>query len=48
MEDKKFNDYFIDITLKIMPKKFRPNKLMAVAIVDKDNNTTLIIAFVVF
>ena len=48
MNNTKFNDYFIDITFKLMPKKFRPNKLMTVATVDKDNNKTLIIAFVVF
>ena len=46
MKDKKFNDYFIDITFKIMPKKFRPNKIMTIATVDKDNNKTLIISFV--
>ena len=48
MHDKKFNDYFIDITFKIIPKKFRPNKIMTIATVDKDNNKTIIIAFVVF
>ena len=48
MNIKDFNDYFIDITFKVMPKKFRPNKIMTIATVDKNKNRTLIIAFVIF
>ena len=31
-----------------MPKKFRPNKIMTIATVDKNKNRTLIIVFVIF
>lgn len=34
MKNKYFDDYFIDITFRIMPKKFRPNKIMAIATID--------------
>ena len=48
MNIKEINDYFIDITFKVMPKKFRPNKIMTISTVDKNKNRTLIIAFVIF
>lgn len=48
MKNKEYDDYFLDITFKVIPKKFRPNKLLTIATVDKINNTTLIIAFIVF
>ena len=39
-----FNDYFIDITFKVIPKKFRHNKIETV---DK-KNWILIIDFAIF
>ena len=40
MNIKDFNGYFIDITFKVMPKIFRPNKIMTIATVDKNKNRT--------
>ena len=38
MKDPDFNEYFIDITFDIIPKVFKPNKLMTIAALDKKNN----------
>ena len=41
-------EYFIDITFKIVPKCYRPYKLMTIATLDNENNKTILIAFVLF
>ena len=38
---------FIDITFDIIPKVFKPNKLMTIAALDKKNNQTILICFVI-
>ena len=48
MKNKEYDDYFLDITFKVIPKKFRPNKLLTIATVDKINNKTILIAFIIF
>ena len=48
MKNKHFDDYFINITFKIMPKKFSPNKMVTIATIYKINNKTIIIGFIVF
>ena len=48
MKNKEYDDYFLDVTFKIIPKKFRPNKLLTIATVDKINNKTILIAFIIF
>ena len=38
MNIKEFNDYFIDITFKVMPKKFRPNKILYIPFISIKTN----------
>ena len=46
LSDEKFVEYFIDFTYKIIPKNFKPYKMMSIATIDYDNNTTILVGFV--
>ena len=38
-----YKEFFIDITFKIIPKKFRPHKLFTMATLDNNENKTILI-----
>ena len=42
-KDKNLKEFFIDITLRIIPKSYRPYKAMTIAAVDNKNSRTLLI-----
>lgn len=48
MKNKEFIEYFLDITLKIIPKSFRPYKLLTLASLDYKNKKSIVIGFVLF
>ena len=48
MKNENYFEYFIYITFKIIPKCYRPYKLMTIASLDNDNIKTLLIGFVIF
>ena len=43
-----YNEYFLDITFKIIPKCYRPYKLLTIVSIDKENNKTILICFILF
>ena len=45
-KNKNIKEYFIDITFQIIPKCYRPYKLMTIASLDPLNNHTILICFV--
>ena len=48
MKNKNFYEYFIDITFRIVPKCYRPYKLMSISTLDNINKKTILIGFVFF
>ena len=48
MKNPLYNEYFLDITFKIIPKCYRPYKLLTIASIDKENSKTILICFVLF
>ena len=48
MKNNNYIEYFINITFKIIPKCYRPYKLMSIASIDYDNKKTVLIGFVLF
>ena len=43
-----YNEYFLDITFKIIPKCYRPYKLLTIASIDKESGKTILICFILF
>ena len=41
-------EYFIDITFKVIPKCYRPYKLLTIATIDNKNMKTILVGFVLF
>ena len=48
MSNEFYSEFFIDITFKIIPKFWRPYKLLTIVTVDKKENKTILIGFVLF
>ena len=48
MGNKNYPEYFIDITFKIVPKCYRPYKILTIATLDIKENKTIIVGFVMF
>ena len=48
MKNSLYNEYFLDITFKIIPKCYRPYKLLTIASIDKENCKAILICFVLF
>ena len=48
MNNKEYIEYFIDITFKVIPKCYRPYKLLTIATLDKDNIKTILVGFILF
>lgn len=48
MSSVNYKEFFIDITFKIIPKIFRPYKLLSIATIDFNNNKSLLIGFILF
>ena len=48
MKNNDYNEYYIDSTFKIIPRKFNNYKLLTIATNDISNNLTLLIGFVCF
>ena len=45
LKNKNINEFFIDITFKIVPKIYRPSKAITIATIDKENDKTILICF---
>ena len=43
-----YKEFFLDITFKIIPKCFRPYKLITLAALDEKNNRTVLLYFILF
>ena len=48
MNNSDYFEYFCDITFKIIPKQYRPYKLLTIATLDNKKNKTILIGFVLF
>ena len=48
MKNKEYIEYFMDIMFKIIPKSFRPYKLLTLASLDNRNKKSIVIGFVLF
>ena len=46
LKNKEYKEFFIDVTFKIIPRKYRPYKLMTMATLDYKKNKTYLICFV--
>lgn len=46
MKDEQYIEYFIDEAFKIVPKKYKPYKILTVATIDYKNNKSILIGFV--
>ena len=45
-KNEKYKEYFIDVTFKIIPKKYRPYKLMTIASINYQEKKTVLICFI--
>ena len=43
MNNEEFKEYFIDLTFKLILKKFKNYKLLTIASIDNEENKTLLI-----
>ena len=48
MNKPEYIEYFIDITFKVIPKCYRPYKLLTIATIDNKNMKTILVGFVLF
>ena len=48
MKNRLYNEYFLDIKFKIIPKCYRSYKLLTIASNDKENSKTILICYVFF
>ena len=48
MKNRLYNEYFLDIKFKIIPKCYRSYKLLVITSNDKENSKTIFIRFVLF
>ena len=48
MKNPLCNEYFLDITFKIIAKCYRSYKLLTIASIDNENSETILICFVIF
>ena len=46
LKDANYYEFFVDVTFKIIPKCYKPYKLLSLASIDNNNNKTKIICFV--
>ena len=46
LKDGNFIEFFIDVTFKIIPKCYKPHKLISLVALDNKSNQTKIICFV--
>ena len=46
MKNEDYFEYFLDVTFKIIPKSFRPYKLLTLASLDNRNKKSIVIGFV--
>ena len=48
MKNRLYNEYFLDIKFKIIPKCYRSYKLLVITSNDKENTKTILICFILF
>ena len=48
MKNPLYNEYFLDIKFKIIPKCYRSYKLLVITSNDKENTKTILICFILF
>ena len=48
MKNRLYNEYFLDIKFKIIPKCYRSYKQLVITSNDKENTKTILICFILF